>query len=99
MGSQGCRRTRKLSDSTGLSGKTQAIDIVEVILCSFRCSDVVQTPRSTGIHGVSCIHQLRPIGPPLNPLEYIAAESAQSLPEPAHLPSLWGTEPPLEASP
>src|SRR5262249_16349279 len=64
-------------DSTGFSGKIQAIDIVEVILWSFRCSDVVQTPRSTGTHGVSCIHQLRPIGPPLNPLE---CEKSQFVP-------------------
>src|SRR5262245_35388438 len=49
--------------------KIQAIDIVEVILWSFRRSDVVQTPRRTGAHGASCIHQLRPIGPPLNSLE------------------------------
>src|SRR5262245_3583548 len=30
---------------------------------------MVQTPRRTGAHGASCIHQLRPIGPPLNSLE------------------------------
>ena len=58
-----------MADSTGFSGKIQAIDIVELFYGHSDAQTLFKRHGETGNHAVSCLHQLRPIGSPLNPME------------------------------
>jgi len=42
------------------------------LFCDYSdCPTLFKRHEETGNHGVSCLHHLRPIGPPLNPMECV----------------------------